>query len=35
MSRIKARSRGTYGKRRIKAALLAQCEVIVNHKLVA
>ncbi|MFI5541897.1 transposase [Nocardia sp. NPDC051929] len=35
ISRINARSRGTYGKRRIKAALLAQCEVIVNHKLVA
>ncbi|MGK8505274.1 transposase [Nocardia asiatica] len=35
ISRIHARSRGTYGKRRIKAALLAECEMIVNHKLVA
>ncbi|MCC3332305.1 IS3 family transposase [Nocardia abscessus] len=33
--RIHAHSRGTYGKRRIKAALLAECEMIVNHKLVA
>ncbi|MGY1901282.1 MULTISPECIES: IS3 family transposase [Nocardia] len=35
ISRIHAQSRGTYGKRRIKAALLAECEMIVNHKLVA
>ncbi|MGW4371341.1 IS3 family transposase [Nocardia takedensis] len=35
ISRIHARSRGSYGKRRIKAALLAECEMIVNHKLVA
>ncbi|MGW4284956.1 transposase, partial [Nocardia sp. NPDC004750] len=33
--RLGAQSRGTYGKRRIKAALLAECEMIVNHKLVA
>jgi hypothetical protein len=30
ISRIHAQSRGTYGKRRIKAALLAECEMIVN-----
>ena len=35
ISRIHTQSRGTYGKRRIKAALLAECEMIVNHKLVA
>ncbi|MGN2638321.1 IS3 family transposase [Nocardia takedensis] len=35
ISRIHTRSRGSYGKRRIKAALLAECEMIVNHKLVA
>ncbi|WSY62703.1 IS3 family transposase [Nocardia sp. NBC_00881] len=35
ISRIHVQSRGTYGKRRIRAALLAECEMIVNHKLVA
>ncbi|WP_369123366.1 IS3 family transposase [Nocardia gipuzkoensis] len=35
ISRIHVQSRGTYGQRRIEAALLAECEMIVNHKLVA
>jgi hypothetical protein len=35
ITRIHAQSRGTYGKRRIKAALLAEREMVVNHKLVA
>lgn len=34
IARIHQRSRGTYGKRRVRAALLAQHEMIVNLKLV-
>ncbi|MDE1675532.1 IS3 family transposase, partial [Nocardia gipuzkoensis] len=34
IGKIHLRSRGTYGRRRIQAALLSECDMVVNHKLV-
>jgi transposase InsO family protein len=35
IKKVHQRSRGTYGKRRIRATLLAEVDMVVNHKLVA
>lgn len=34
IGKIHLRSRGTYGRRRIQAALLSECDMVVNHKLI-
>ncbi|MBU3064248.1 IS3 family transposase [Nocardia sp. NEAU-G5] len=34
IGKIHLRSRGSYGRRRIQAALLSECDMVVNHKLI-